>query len=84
VLFRSDEFAKDMGAYQSLDDLKERIRADLKPGQLQQLLRDEPPALLPADVIAVSERHVARAKKYLDLTGMEYQSVGHRRLYHVQ
>ena len=63
--------------------LTPRLRAGLKDGQLQNLLRDRPPPLKPGDVVAIQKVSLSRAEKYLDLSGCPYESVGRYRLYHI-
>jgi hypothetical protein len=63
--------------------LTPRLRAGLKDGQLQNLLRDRPPPLKPGDVVAIQKVSLSRTEKYLDLSGCPYESVGRYRLYHI-
>jgi len=47
--------------------LDPRLRAGLKPGQLELWCADQPPQLRPGDVVALPERRLAQASEYVDL-----------------
>jgi 4-amino-4-deoxy-L-arabinose transferase-like glycosyltransferase len=63
--------------------LDPQVRAGLKEGQIQGLSADQLPPWHAGDVIALPERKLSRAGKYLNLAGTPYESVGHYRLYHI-
>jgi hypothetical protein len=62
--------------------LEPRLRAGLKPDQVQQVRAKHPPPLRPGDVVALPDQQRHRTG-WLDLDGNPSETVGRYRLYHI-
>ena len=63
--------------------LDPRLRAGLKPDQVEWLSAKEPPPLRPGDVVALPDQKRYRTAGWLDLEGNPCETVGRYRLYHI-
>jgi 4-amino-4-deoxy-L-arabinose transferase-like glycosyltransferase len=63
--------------------LDPRLRKGLKPGQVERLRAEHPPALRPGDVVAVPDQQRDRTAGWLDLDGNPCETVGRFRLYRI-
>ncbi len=61
--------------------LDEDLRAGLHKDQLRQVHLNKFPSVEPGTVVVVSERHVDRLARHVDLNNLAYESTGRHRLY---
>ena len=62
--------------------LDPRLRAGLKPDQVQQIRAKHPP-LMPGDVVALPDQQRYRTAAWMDFDGNPCETVGRYRLYHI-